>query len=234
MNEKINFSLPLSLKVSNAKKKSLFFCILKTDSCFSGGGKEDNTAKDKPNVLKKNCKRKKRGGGVVGRQNKQLFRRFKGVSRNLSSIKLLINTRVAAQVAVNTASPSQDKRRSFSLSLPLHWTPAFRSMGWPWPVGASLRSAYQHSAGAFSGSEPAGKAADKPSPSFEWLIMLKWCPEITPVSWGKKRKKKNVKRAVLLPANMYLTSAQSITAAWDFKSPLPCSITNLELQELLH
>lgn len=112
-----------------------------------------------------------------GRKDKQVFTHFKGVSCNLSSA---INQHQGCTwVVVNTASPSQDKRHSFSLSLPFYWTPDVPSIEWPSPVGSNLRSVYHHSAEAFSRSEPAGKAADKPAPPFEWLIILKLIPEIT-------------------------------------------------------
>lgn len=87
-------SLIESLKCKKKKKSNLawlIFCISKTECCFSGRGKEDNTAKDKPNDITTFSKRR-RG---VERKDKQVFTHFKGVSCNLSSIKLLINTRVA-------------------------------------------------------------------------------------------------------------------------------------------
>lgn len=39
--------------------------------------------------------------------------------------------------------------------------------------------------------------------------------------WGKGKKMKTAKHAAVLPAGMYLTLAQSITAVWDFKPRSP-------------
>lgn len=58
-----------------------------------GEWKRHNSAKDKPNDVAMLSKSSKR----VGRKDKQAFTLFEKVSCNLSSIKLLINTRVACR-----------------------------------------------------------------------------------------------------------------------------------------
>lgn len=167
------------------KKKShlalFIFFILKTECCFSGGRKEDRTVKERPHG--------------VGRKDKQVFTRFKGVSCNLSLIKLLINTRVALESLSTLPHLHKIKGTRFPCHcLPIERLP-FPSMGWPWPVGANLRSVYQRSAEAFSCSAPAGKAADKPAPSFERLIMLKWSQrDYAGKSWRKKKIKNQKKK----------------------------------------
>lgn len=111
----------------------------------------------------------------------------------VTSLQLLINTRVA----LGSLSTLPHLHKIKGTRFPYHchyWTPDVPSIEWPSPVGSNLRSVYQHSAEAFSCSEPAGKAADKPVPSFEWLITLKWSPEITPErAGGRKKKTKNSK-----------------------------------------